>query len=309
MYRPAILLTVLFTGVSAGACHYDPNDFATEVVSYTQGTGLSADWISGVLPNNPNNALGRPTLFTTGDGWNIPLDQQVPVVPVYQPFRYFEVVTVGIGGSLVLKFNHRVYHDRSNPYGIDFIIFGNAQQSILTGGYWINGNPENTTVSGSCMAESGVVSVSQDGLIWYTFINGPYADSFAPTASFRWDSVNHIWDEELDPTKPLNPALTAASMTGKNVAQMIDAYDGSAGGTGFDISILGLDWIQYVRVESSGSTSTPEVDAVADVRAPGDLNRDCRVDMKDFAVAAKWADMTQILPVMQNWLACGCECE
>jgi hypothetical protein len=324
VYKLAIALCLLCSTITVGQYRYDPNDFATEVVEYVPGTGLDADWLSGVLPNDPNRALGRPTLMTTGEGWNIPVNPPVPVVPVYQPFRYFEVVTVGLGGRLTLKFNHRVTHDKNNPYGIDFIIFGNAAQNISTGGFWKNGNPETTTVAASNMAENGIVSVSQDGIKWYKFIrgisadptivyadsNGPFADSFAPTASYQWDSVNHIWGEELDPTRPVNPALTAASMAGKTVAQMIDAYDGSAGGTGFDISSVGLDWIQYVCVEGSGSsTSKPEVDAVADVRAPGDFNRDCRVDMRDFAIAAKYADMASITLVVQNWLACGCGCE
>ena len=59
--------------VAAGAGDYDANDFATEVIEYVQGTGVPNDWLPPFKPfNDPNTALGRPTLETTGDRWYIP---------------------------------------------------------------------------------------------------------------------------------------------------------------------------------------------------------------------------------------------
>ena len=133
---------------------YDPNDFAAEVIEYVQGTG-DKDFLSGQLYNNPNMALGRPTLITTGDDWYIPANENVPVVPVYPPFRSFELVAIGNGGHLTVKFNLRVVHDINNPYGIDFIIYGNAFLTISGGQNWTNGNPELTTVVGSCFSQAG----------------------------------------------------------------------------------------------------------------------------------------------------------
>jgi hypothetical protein len=298
-----------------------PTDFAAEVIEYVEGSGVGKDWISGQPYNDPNTALGRPTLETTGDGWDIPLDQNVPVVPVYTPFRAFEVVTIGNGGHLTVKFNHRIADDENNPYGIDFIVFGNASQIIGAGQAWKNGNPEETTLGGSVLAEPGIVSVSQDGQMWHTFLNGPYADDFAPTASYEWDEVEDKWTEELDPTRPVDPNLRASDFGGKTLAEMIRAYNGSAGGTGFDLQKLppsdyariaidpntGCRWIQYVRIEDNpGSSATTEIDAIADVsccgdyRHPypaGDLNKDCRVDFSDIAVIAL------------HWLDCTWECD
>ncbi len=267
---------------------YDPNDFAMEVIEYVEGIGVGKDWISGQPFNDPNAALGRPALETTGDGWYIPVDEVVPVVPVCPPFRAFELVTIGNGGRLTVKFSHPVANDQNNPYGIDFIIFGDAYQIIGGGQSWTNGNPEETIVSGSVAAEPGIVAVSQDGQNWHYFLSGPYADSFAPTAGRQWDDVNDVWADELDPTRPVDPNLSVA---GKTVAEMIAAYDGSAGGTGFDIAVLGLEWIQYVRIEDDpDSNVTTEIDAISDVSCcgdykhpspVGDLNRDCRVDHDD----------------------------
>jgi len=315
-------VTVLLLSVNiCTGLDYDANDFAVEVIEYVQGSDVGSDWLSGELYNDANNALGRPTLETTGDGWFVPVEQSVPVVPLYTPFRAFEIVTVGNGGHLTLKFNHHVADDQNNPYGIDFIVFGQAAQASATGQFWDNGNPENITVGGSIFAEPGIVAVSHDGNNWYYFSNGPYADCFAPTASYQWDEVADAWAEELDPTRPVDPNLTASDMDGLTLAEVIRMYDGSAGGTGFDLRWLDPDdyaalaidpntgsrWIQYVRIEDDRlSIATSEIDAVSNVsccgdyRHPypvGDLNRDCKVDMSDLAVFTNhWLDCTWDCP-------------
>jgi len=286
------------------AVDYDPNDFAVEVVEYIAGTGIPVDSISGEPFNNPGSALGRPTLMTSGDGSYIRLGEPVVVLPVAPAYRSFELVTVGNGGHLTLKFSHPVRDDRNNPYGVDFIVFGNSMQGVEAGSAWRNGNPEDVRVTNTCYTEPGIVSVSQDGTNWCTFATGPYADSFAPTAGYRWDSANNVWAQELDPTKPIDPQLTVAGMT---VAEMIDAYDGSAGGTGFDLADVGLDWIMYVRIDDDPTSgATTEIDAVADVSAcgdyrhpfpAGDVNTDCRVDMGDVAIIA------------EHWLECTWNCQ
>jgi hypothetical protein len=289
---------------------YDANDFAEEVIEYVQGSDVGSDWLSGEPYNDANSALGRPTLETTGDGWSVPVEQSVPVVPLYTPFRAFEIVTIGNEGHLTLKFDHRVSDDQNNPYGIDFIVFGQAAQASATGQFWDNGNPEDITVGGSIFAEPGIVAVSQDGNNWFYFSNGPYADDFAPTASYEWDEVADEWAQELDPTKPIDPNLTASDMDGITLAEMIGMYDGSAGGTGFDLRWLdpsdyaalavepdtGRRWIQYVRIDDDpDSSATTEIDAISDVSCCGDykhlypigdINKDCRVDMMDLAMMA-----------------------
>jgi len=290
----------------AGA--WDPNDFAVEVVDYIPGTGIGRDVVTQQPFDDPGVALGPPTAISTGDGWFIPVSEAVPLVPVVPPFRSHEIVTIGNGGSLTLRFNHPVADDENNPYGVDLIIFGNAFQIIGDAEAWTNqADPEQVCVSDQAFGEPGRVSVSQDGVTWYTFDNGPFADTFAPTAGFEWDRRRRVWGRPLDPTRPVDPALQPADFADMTVADMIDAYDGSAGGTGFDIATLGLDWIQYVRIDDlPDSSATTEIDAVADVSAcgdykhpspPGDVNDDCRVDLADLAVLA------------ENWLACTWRCD
>ncbi len=275
MFRLIIISIIVGVVVPGLGYTYNPSDFATEVISYTEGSGVGSDFISGSKFNNPECALGRPTIDTTGDGWYIPVDHSVPVVPVYPAFRSYELVTIGNGGQITLKFDHKILDDPANPYGLDFIIFGNAFQIIGGGQSWTNGNPNNVTVGANGFAEPGIVSVSQDGVNWHTFSDGPYADDFAPTLGRIYDENNpdksigdwnNWWGEATDPTVPLDPSFEFSSFDGKTVAEMAKTYGKSAGGIGFDISDVGLDWIQYVRIEDNpNSNATTEIDAVADV--------------------------------------------
>lgn len=311
------IATVLFVcGIFWMPCFgydYDPSDFAVEVIDFYQGLGTGVDRFEpSMLFDDPNSALGRPTVDTNGDNMSIPAFNAVAVNCVYQAFRWFELVSVGTDGYLILKFDHKVRDDENNPYGIDLIVFGNPQKK--GGAFWTNGDPHNYTISISgLIADYGVVSVSQDGDNWYTYEDGPDADTFAPTQGRVFDPndpneslgvANLWWSDESDPTVPLNPAITPEWMDGKTVAQVSAAYGKSAGGAGFDLAESEMEWIQYVRIEGAGDT--PEVDAVADVSAcgdykhpypVGDINKDCRVDLGDIAMLSA------------NWLECSWECD
>lgn len=278
---------VLLCGSAAQADPNDPNDpnaYATQVVSYIPGTGIGGDWITGRPFNDPNCALGRPTVDTTGDAWYIPLDMPAPVVHVYPAFRSYELVTIGNGGQLTITFSHPVENDPRNPYGVDFVVFGNAFQVIDGVNGWTNGDPNSVTCGMGLFKEPGIVSVAQDpNGPWYTFTDGPWADDWGPTlgrvpvddpndADPNLGTWNVYWGGPANPTRPIdpnNPNVSESGFIGKTVRQMCDAYNGSAGGTGFDIGVFGLDWIQYVRVQDKpGSSATTEIDAFSDV-APG----------------------------------------
>jgi hypothetical protein len=54
--------------------------------------------------------------------------------------------------------------------------------------------------------------------------------------------------------------------TGKTYTEILALYGGSGGGTGIDISVTGLSWIQYVKVyQDVTDTWSAEIDAFADV--------------------------------------------
>jgi Big-like domain-containing protein/List-Bact-rpt repeat protein/putative pyrroloquinoline-quinone binding quinoprotein len=251
------------------------NDYANEVVEYNQGTGVGNDCITNAPFNDKTSALNRPTIDTTGDNSAIPLTEPVPLVNAYPAFRSFELVTIGDGGSLILKFDHPIKNDPANCYGIDFIVFGNAYQTIGGGTSWKNKNPNNLTTGSSISNEPATISVSQDGTIWHEFTNGPFGDDFSPTWGRIYDDItphrpdnnwdwNNWWGIPTDATLPIYPAWTGATFNGKTVRQTSEMCGKSAGGTGFDISELGLDSIQYVKIIPN--LGKPEIDAVSDAR-------------------------------------------
>jgi len=268
---------------------------------------MMSDWLSGIDFDDPNAALGRPTVDTTGDDWSIPLDTPAPVVPVYPAFRHFEVAFLGEGGAITLAFNHPVGDDVHNPYGIDFIVFGNAPQALAAGQSWNNDDPTEVFVGPSGGSEPGIVSVSQDGVTWYSFTSdpnfmagnanfiklpsdaedGPFCDGFAPTLGRVYDPCNadtsigewnRWWAEPTNPTLPLDPSLSFEALAGRSVARVAQIYGDSAGGTGYDIARLELPvdpetqrkWFQHVRIDDAPGGGGTEIDAVADVSCPGD---------------------------------------
>jgi len=260
------------------------SEYATRVVEYISGSGIGFDTIDLAPFDDPLNALGRPTIDTTGEGIFVPETNPVPVVAVSPPFRAFELVSVGGGGRLTLAFDHPVLDEPDNPFGIDVIVYGNAFFNIEGGGSWLNGNPSNTTITGVVESEPGLVSVSQDGTNWFSLAGGPFADTFAPTLGRQFapdqpvsipGMANAWWGSPTDPTFPLDPSVDATDIAGKTVAQAARLFGESSGGTGFDIAPLalpqhpveGVKWFQFIRIERNGLFN-PEVDAVADV-APG----------------------------------------
>ncbi|MHC4519114.1 MAG: dockerin type I domain-containing protein [Planctomycetota bacterium] len=285
---------------------YDPNDFATTWLAY-EPTDMIDDWLTGIPFNDPNAALGRPTVDTSGDDWFIPMDMNAPVVPVYPPLRAHELVYLGEGGTITLGFNHPVRDDEGNPHGIDLVVFGNPFQMIGGDEGWINKDPRVVEAGPSGEMEPGIVSVSQDGQTWYSFTNDPnfmgdnpdfiklasgaesgsFSDGFAPTLGRVYDPChvdaslgdwNRWWSGPTNPTLPLDPSLSRASFEGMSVARIAETYGDSAGGVGYDLARLdlpvdpntGLKWFQYVRIDDAPGGGSASVDAVADVSCPGD---------------------------------------
>lgn len=234
--------------------------FATEVISSTVTSGSS-------LYDDPESALGKPTTWINGAdvGGTMACSMVYPAWNT-DPDGNELLVTLNPGDQITVTFDHDIVDDPLNPYGVDFIVFGN---DLYWGSGMVYSNTdmdEYTINSGYGWSDPGVVSVAQtlDGP-WYTFESGPYFDTNTyPTQAFAWDSETDTWGEELDWTKPVDPDLASEDFAGLSVADVIGLYDGSAGGTGYDLSESGFEWIRYIRVESNG-TSSPEVDGFADV--------------------------------------------
>lgn len=193
------------------------------------------------------------------------------------------VTTFGDGACVVVELGRPTRDDPAHPYGIDFIVFGNA--FFPTIGFADDDSDLNSLMlAGGCFCEPLKVSVSP-GYVgrpgqsttdwrtwdWYTYDNGPYADCAFPTQAYWWDRTNRVWsDQQMDFLKPVNPVLgdyfESAGARGLSVADAIQLYDGSGGGTGFDLKETGFEEIRYVKIEGGAGMVGGEIDAVGAVR-------------------------------------------
>ena len=251
---------------------------------------VAADVAAGGFYGDPANALGGPSRSVPSWG-AIPPTTANPASPAWGAGRLVALQSAtGDRGSITVAFDHDVADDPRNPFGLDFIVFGNAMQN-LGGNASFHGDSDPATVvfgTDGVGSEPGLVEVSADGTNFFAFAGGPYADDFAPTMSHRYDPenpdpslfggsacTNRWWGAPSDATRPVDPALSGANFKGRTLADYARLYDGSAGGTGFDISgfdlprdARGRKFIRFVRIttlDPDDDGDYTDVDAVSDV--------------------------------------------
>ncbi|MHC4993308.1 MAG: hypothetical protein ACYTGC_20260 [Planctomycetota bacterium] len=295
--RCALSVLLLSASATAAAGGVGDDPFVDAVEAYEPGTGAAAGY------DDPAAALGPPERCT-GDG----------VFPgvvsiMNSPWLTTEIVSIGEGGSLVLRFDTPVEDHPDNPFGVDLLIFGNA--FFVDGGGGIDG----------IFADGGLVEVSPDNRRWAT-IEGVTADGLFPTQGYLdvgpFDETPGL--VESDFTLPVNPAFTMTHFLGRSYAEAVKVYAGAGGGTPVDIGPSGFDQISYVRISSTRPGAAIEIDAVSDVtpRTPGDANGDGVVGVDDLlAVVIQWGpiapgtradfdasglvDVDDLLLVLTNW--------
>ena len=251
------LIMGIFT-VSAQA-----SEFATTLVDASESLSGSSYY------NDPNDLLGAPAKYCAG--WPASATDHISIVEPSWGDGY--ITTLNEGDYAIVKFDHQVTNDPNNPYGLDFIVYGNA--FFTGGGAYVADDTDHTsyTLTGGAFTESVLISVSQYGDEWYTYELGPYGDNLFPTNPWVWDQnlyneTGNGWtDIENDYTLPVDPDLTLSDFAGLSSYEAMLLYAGSAGGTGFDLAESGYDWIQYIKVEGTGDFVGGEVDAFADVAA------------------------------------------
>ncbi len=248
-----IILAALALASLAVVSNLHASPFASAVVNYTPGTGINTNF------THPTAALGPLAML---DDYGFPLDVFDP------PYQNDQIVSIGAGGSLTVRFDQPILNLPNNPFGRDFIIFGNAG-FIITNDFDLDtfeyvGDP---ATDGSLFGQNtdpATISVSRDGVNFYRLdpTKVPLVDNIFPT------------DPTGDPQIPVNPSLTANSFAGQTATGVRSLYNSSAGGASFDISwaqdsggnSVYLPDIQYVRIAmASGKV---EIDAIAAVAKP-----------------------------------------
>jgi hypothetical protein len=249
---------LLVLAIASVLVQVQASEFADAVVSYDPGVGFVTGY------TDPSVALGEPSRINP---FGEPTDAFDP------PYGTNQIVSLGAGGSLIVEFKTPILNHPNNLYGLDFTIFGNAG-FIITNDFdfttfeWI-GTP---ATDGSLFAQStGAtrVSVSRDGNSYFT-LNSP--DVRPVDNLFPCDAAGgvHI---------PVPPTVTQGDFAGATLETIRALYNGSAGGTSFDISWAQDQWgnsvflpeIRFVRIEVLSGKA--EVDAIATVARQSRSNR------------------------------------
>jgi len=211
-------------------------NFAARVISYSPGADLAPGF------TNTEAVVGEPSRI------NPFADATDPFNPAYGSDQ---LLSLGAGGSLTVKFDRPVFNTPRRPFGLDFIIFGNTG-FIITNDFnpvtyeW-NGTP---ATDGSIFADNtGVtrVSVSMNGVRFFVLDTNqaPVVDGLFPT------------DGSGNFQVPVNAAIRAVDFEGATLVDMRALYRGSGGGTGYNLGWarrpngrpIFLPYIRYVRVE------------------------------------------------------------
>ncbi len=259
---------------------------------------------------HPTNVLGAPALFlepyeytSTWGEWTFSGISGGVTTPVAAAYKEGEEMFLQLdpgdegAGTVTIEFDHDVLDDPQNPFGLDFIVFGNSFCCMLSGESTPYVDPATCYITGSGDSEMAIVEVAQSpNGPWYGSSSWRTSDGFAPTLGHRYDPDNADtrlydgniwWGAKSDPTFPVNPSIGYSDCDGLTLAELCLRYNGSAGGTGYDIdeakdengnelpkNSAGLKWFRYVRIsgveldepnDGGDSFSSPEVDAVADV--------------------------------------------
>ena len=184
----------------------DELPYASEVITFNPGPSAGYG-----QANLPDVVLGPPT----------------PGVPTSGSL---DVLTLGVGGDIVLGFGERLIVNGPGP---DLVVWENP--------FWLGGDPANP------FAELGEVAVSEDGETWHVFPCDPELDEGFDPACTGWRTR-----KEFDPCTliPLDPELS--------------------GGDPFDLESLGLEAVRYVRIRDLSTEGDPpsagfDLDAVGAV--------------------------------------------
>ncbi len=175
-----LILILLTTFIQSFA--KDQNRFIDTLYSFKPGVGQNYGQSKEFFPKN---IFGPPSSKATKD---IPASAQS------------DVCSLGLDGEIVVGFtNHLI----TNGYGYDFTIFENAFLNPITG---------------KIFCEPAVVSVSQDGITYY---------------SFPFDSASLV-----------GCAGTMYTNGGENPFDPM-----KSGGNSFDLQDLGLEYAKYIKIK------------------------------------------------------------
>lgn len=231
----ASILTILASSAALNLQAQSP--YPSTVVDYRSGTGFSPGYTNAAV------ATGMPSRITAGEFGG-------PVDPFAPPYTRDQLVSIGTGGALTLRWDSPLKNLPTNPHGLDFTVFGSTG-FLMTNDFDADWNPIGKPATDGSLfnPNSGTqrISVSNDGKTWYVLdpAKSPKVDHYYPT------------DGSGDFGVPMSASLQPAEFSGKTLEQIRELYRGSAGGASFDLDWaldangkpVGLAEASYVRIE------------------------------------------------------------
>jgi hypothetical protein len=249
MQKSGLLWLVCASLLSQSSTH--AASYADSVQGYVPGTGFATDFATGAGYTNAAAALGEPSRSTPGQFGG-------PIDPFNPPYLKEQLVSLGAGGSLTVGFAAPILNRASNPFGVDFIVYGHTGFVITNGDYSGGGVTDGSLFGANPGATR--VSVSPDNVTYYQLdpARAPVVDgSLFPTdGSGSFDLA-------------VNPTLPASDFAGRGLEGIRSLYNGSGGGTGFDLSwaldaqgkSVFLPEVKFVRIDVL--TGVADVDGFA----------------------------------------------
>ncbi len=225
--------------------------WAVGVESFDAGVGAAPGY------TDPTSTLGPAERFT---GESFSADSVVS--PFSPAFGTDELFSIGEGGHLTLRLGEAAVDRPGHAFGVDLILFGNGG---FVSGEFAGQAPG--TVAGTFSVNEVEFEVSQDGTNFVPL--GTVREGAMPAMGYldggRFDTTPG--SVLTDQRKAVDPSLTPADFAGLDLAGVRSIYNGSAGGTGIDISGSGLGEVWYVRISvpddmDALTTLKSEIDAV-----------------------------------------------
>lgn len=217
--------------------------FATEVVSYIPGTGVSDG-----LTMNPGAALGGPS-----PGVSVGTPFEGIYTPFNPPFEGSALVQIGVGGSITLRLSNFVTIDRT-PGVFEIGVWENVG--------FADANFPNETKTGPTTgpgfgfgSDYARVEVSADGVTWYSLNNGNrilfdlagnyFANATNSTTPPPNPQVGDFGQPFAYPDSPYLPSRE--SLTDKTLGQLLTAFNGSGGGNWLNLDSVPVDEVGFIR--------------------------------------------------------------
>lgn len=231
----ALLLSAAFSFTAGPRAAAQAVGFASTVVDYTAGTGISAAY------QNSASALGKPGGSPSGGTLN----------PFSPNFAGSELTGIGLGGRLTLGLSNFVTVGGAGTREIG--IFGNVGITAASTNPPTAGNP-----AVAFGVRSVLISVSADGVNFVPLNAGALITSTLPANYYtNPDTTNSNAAPPANPAfadfgKPFTGSL--ADFNGATYAQALTTLDGSAGGTWLDLSSTGLSQVGYIRFSEPASS-------------------------------------------------------